>query len=426
MKVLIISHNPITTYQSMGKTFLSLFSEFLHEELCQLYVYPTLPDIDICNSYYKITDRNIFKSYFRFGKVNSREITSEQIDTTKHDFCENKKEENFLNTKKTPLKTLCRDAMWKFSRWNNRFLNQWLMREKPTCIFLAPGEAKFIYDVALTISKAYSLPIITYICDEFYFIDGVKECLDRPRLTLLKKKIRQLMNKTSCIVSISDEIMNLYSEEFNVPSVTIMTGASIPVAENPNVGNSLRGITYLGNIAYDRTSSILDIGRALDEINLRNGSNVKLFLYTRSMSETIQNELKKVKSIEYCGYVTGAEFNRILQSADALLHIESFGETFTEKVKNSISTKIADSLASGNPLVAYAPKGIASMNYLISTKAALTITDKDQLIEKLEKFVLESELRVKIARSGLIAAKKNHIAKSNSVKLHEICKEHSV
>ena len=28
MKVLLLSHNPVTTYNNMGKTFLSLFSAF--------------------------------------------------------------------------------------------------------------------------------------------------------------------------------------------------------------------------------------------------------------------------------------------------------------------------------------------------------------------------------------------------------------
>ena len=43
MKVLIISHNPISTYQSMGKSMRALFSAFRTEELCQLYLYPTIP-----------------------------------------------------------------------------------------------------------------------------------------------------------------------------------------------------------------------------------------------------------------------------------------------------------------------------------------------------------------------------------------------
>lgn len=53
MKVLLLSHNPVTTYNNMGKTFLSLFSAFRPEELCQLYLYPAVPDTACCGSYYR-------------------------------------------------------------------------------------------------------------------------------------------------------------------------------------------------------------------------------------------------------------------------------------------------------------------------------------------------------------------------------------
>ena len=425
MKVLLISHNPITTYQSMGKTFLSLFSEFNRDELCQFYIYPTLPDVDACHSYYRITDRNVFESYWHFGKVNGREVTIKDIDTTKHDFYENEIEKDFISVKKTALKTIFRDLMWKLSRWYTKQLKDWIEKERPTCIFLAPGEAKFIYDIALKISDDYKLPIITYICDEFYFIDKTDGLIDKFRLNLLQKKIRQLMKKNICIIAISDEIKKQYFEEFNVHAETIMTGASITVNGVRKMGMEFKGITYLGNLAYDRISSLIEIGKALDEINRNTGTNAKVFLYTRSLSEEQINRLHDIKSIEYCGYVTGEEFNNTLKSADALLHIESFNDIYVEKVKNSISTKIADSLASGNPLIAYAPGQIASMRYLASEDAALTITSPDEIQKKLSDFVINHEVRIRIAQNGTRAAGLHHIASDNSARLKNICKEYS-
>ncbi len=404
----------------MGKTFLSLFCEFSRDELCQLYIYPTLPDVDVCHSYYRITDRNVFESYWHFGKVNGREVTIKDIDTTKHEFYENEKEESFIRIKKTALKTLFRDLMWKLSKWYTNELKDWIEEERPTCVFLAPGEAKFIYDVAIKIAEQYNLPIIAYICDEFYYVNKTEGMIDGLRIRLLQKKIRELMSKTQCIVAISNEINRQYAAEFSVPAETVMTGASVTIQPKVRVNEVFNGITYLGNLAYDRISSLIDIGKALDEINEKNKTEVKLYLYTRSLSDTLKKRLSEVKSIEYCGYVTGQEFTEKLLNADALLHIESFSEVYVDKVKNSISTKIADSLASGNPLVAYAPAEIASMRYLISSEAALTITQKDELKSKLESFVFSVSLRQKIATKGLETAQKNHVTIDNSLKLYHI------
>ena len=52
MKVLLVSHNCFSKTQNMGKTFASLFSNFKKEELMQLYLYPTIPNIDICDNYF--------------------------------------------------------------------------------------------------------------------------------------------------------------------------------------------------------------------------------------------------------------------------------------------------------------------------------------------------------------------------------------
>lgn len=83
MKVLIMSHNPITDYNSMGKTFLALFSAFSEEDLCQFYIYPTLPNIKVCRSYYRITDHEALRSIIFRGNsgrcISNKEIKVETL-----------------------------------------------------------------------------------------------------------------------------------------------------------------------------------------------------------------------------------------------------------------------------------------------------------------------------------------------------------
>lgn len=410
----------------MGKTFLSLFRSFNRDELCQFYVYPTLPDVDICHSYYRITDRNVFDSYWHFGRVKGKEVTAKDIDTSKHLFFENEKEERFINVKKTVLKTILRDAMWMCSRWYNRPLKHWIEKERPSCIFFAPGEAIFLYNIALRITKDYGIPIITYICDEYYFVKNSEKLLARIRLKALRMKIRKIMNKTKCVVAISDEIKRIYSKEFNVSAYTIMTGSSIPVSSLRKNKKVPIGITYIGNLEHDRISSVVEVGKALDEVNNILNKNIKLLLYTRTLNDNQKKMIGSTKSIEYCGYVTGEDYTHVLLDADALLHIESFEEKYIDEVKNSISTKIADSLCSGNPLIAYAPEKIASMKYLKSEGAAFTITNPKELVSRLYEFFSNEELRKTIAQRGIESAKKNHIAQDNSRRIMDICELYSL
>ena len=423
MKVLIISHNPFSTYQSMGKTFLSLFSKFDKEELCQLYIYPTIPDVDVCNSYYRITDKDVLKSYLHFGKVSSREIKSDEIDITVHEKFENKKDEKLYNREKNYFTMIGRDLMWKFSKYYNNSLKKWVNKENPTCIFLAPGEAKFIYDLAMKISHDYKIPIITYICDEFYFIKRPKKLLGKIQLQLLQNKISKLMKNTKEIITICDELNKQYSEKFNVPAITIMTGTNFQIAEEPKKLDQIDSITYLGNLAYKRDESILEIGKALDNLREKHGIECKLKLYTSNLDEKMKKAIKNSESIEYCGYVTGDAFVKAFHEAQMLLHIESFDEICIDRVKNSISTKIADSLASGIPLLVYAPEQIASVHYLKNNKAAYVITDKEKLKKELMFYLTKYNERIQYASNGINVARIKHNSNVNSEKVYELLKK---
>ena len=147
MKVLIISHNPITTYNSMGRTFLGLFSSFSKEELCQLYIYPTIPNIDKCISYFRITDKEVLKSVLPWNKtgkiINKKDINYDNL-------LYEKENDSVLYTNKQKhkiFKLLCRSTIWKLGKWYSKNLNQWITNEKPDVIFAAPGLSAFFYNI---------------------------------------------------------------------------------------------------------------------------------------------------------------------------------------------------------------------------------------------------------------------------------------
>ena len=421
MKVLIISHNPITTYQNMGKTFLSLFSSFKKEELCQLYIYPTIPDIDVCESYFRVTDRDVLKSYFHFGKINTRVITSDQIDTKKHVMYENDSDaEFFKKNKKNSLSLIGRDLMWFFARWYNGKLKAWLLDQKPTCIFLAPGESKFIYNIAMKIAKKLNVPIFTYVCDEYYFVQKPKKIVDRLQLSLLQRKMKQAMHKSVGLIAICDMLADAYHKEFGVESHTIHTGSNYPIASEPRaLREEIRGLTYMGNLAFKRYESLADIGRALDEINQQNGKDYKLFIYTNTVSEDSKKAFNGIRSIEHCGFVSGAEFEKTLHEADVLVHVESFAPECIERVKHSVSTKIADSLGSGVPLLAYGPENVASMKYLDESQASFLAINQTAVCLALRS-VLSIENRREMSRTALNIARKNHDKHRNSMILRDL------
>jgi hypothetical protein len=58
-----------------------------------------LPDIDVCSSYYRITDKEVLKGCIK-RKVNGKEISKKDIDISTHKLFENKDDEKLYRNKK--------------------------------------------------------------------------------------------------------------------------------------------------------------------------------------------------------------------------------------------------------------------------------------------------------------------------------------
>lgn len=418
MKVLIISHNALITFDNMGKTLLSLFSSFEKNELCQLYVYPSVPNSDRCSSYFRITDKDILKSYFT-AKVCSCEVYPDKNVNSIYEFKSDRSLYN--NTKnRSPLRLLARDFMWRFSAWNNKSLKRWLNREKPDCIFVAPGKSKFIYDIALNISKKYKIPIVSYLCDEFYFVSAGQVFFERILRTCLKKKIEKLIAQSCCVITICNEAAEKYEKEFNCSTTTIMTGSSILKDEETASNTISNTITYMGNISSNRYISLMDIGRELNEINIEKGTDYKLCIYSPEQNPIMIRPFDDIKAVEFCGFVTGEEYQKVFNSADIFVHVEAFDEKNIEKVKHSVSTKIADSLASGKCLFAYGPREVASMQHLIRNDCAIVATSREELKSVLKNALEDSELRKRVTENAVETAKRYHNSEVNSRLLKEV------
>jgi hypothetical protein len=95
------------------------------------------------------------------------------------------------------------------------------------------------------------------------------------------------------------------------------------------------------------------------------------------------------------------------------LHVENFEPFYCEDLKYAFSTKIADSLATGNCLIVFAPASIAVCKYLKGKDAAVLILGEDELVLKLKEIFDNRIMREKIAEKGRQLALQNHSINQN-------------
>ena len=119
-------------------------------------------------------------------------------------------------------------------------------------------------------------------------------------------------------------------------------------------------------------------------------------------------------------FVTGAEFEKVLSSAELLLHTEAFDEASIDFVQHSVSTKIADSLGSGIPLLAYGPEQVSSMKHLLRHNCALRACDEASLKKTLLTAFTDGKAREEAVNRALRVAKQYHSSEENGRQLRQI------
>lgn len=414
MKVLIISHNCFSTTQSMGKTFASLFSEFEKSELMQLYLYPTLPNTDQCTNLFRITDHDVMDSILHRNYCCGRPIQPHEIKLENKLYQDISASEAYKRPRKNDLLARrARDVMWMLGNWKSEELKAWLNEGRPDVVFYALGDAVFSQNIAMWAANYLNIPLVTYVCDEFYYYHrNLHGFFARAISVPLVKNIEKTIKSSVHLITICKEQGEAYKKTFGVPYTTIMTGSSFP-AGSLAVESDSNQISYIGNLALNRWKSIQEIASTIQRINKEQNENFRLVYYGT------ENEHLSGYA-EFGGRLSHEEIQTVMSRSRLLIHTESFEEKFRDRLRYSVSTKVADSLASGNCLFAYGPEELASFHYLKKNECAFVCGDEEKLYGVMADALTNKYERNRISANAVHVAEKNHNSKLNSKKLKEV------
>lgn len=414
-KVLVISHNVFSKTSSMGRTLTNFFIDWSKEDIAQLYLHTQVPTTNVCENYFRITDFDVLKkskknigTVFKSQDIQN-DLKTERVDTGIESQIYQR------GRKRKPYMYIGRNLIWATDKWKNKKLLDWVDAFNPDIIFFASGDYVFAYKIAMYIAKYKNIPILTYVCDDYYFS---KRKSVSPLYYLnrfhFKYTMKKLFKHNKNLIAICDKISFDYSKKFGVKADTIMTSSLLsPIVKNTS--NDHITISYIGNMGYNRHKMLIEIGNILTKMPY----DIKLDIYSGETRSDIINELKKCNRINFHGSVSYDEVVKIMQKSDILVHVESMDAEIRNKVRYSVSTKIADTLSMGKCLLAYGPSDIASIEYLRDNNCACVVTKKDSLAFNLQELIIDSKLREKYELNATNTAEKNHNIEINSKKFTE-------
>lgn len=391
-RTLIISNACLSDSISNGRTLAGLFAKGEKEKIAQFFVYGE-PDSDVCDNYYQVSDRDALRSMIPFkqcGRIIKYE-GQRQIQAGKA---------SQYNVKKTPLKVLLRELVWLLGGWENRQLWEWIENFKPEIICLFIANNTFLLRLAIHIAKRCQIPIVVYTTEIYCFMN-YNYITNRPSV-LYNIYFKWLSSTYKKIVPYVKEgffnttlLRDKYKSEYNFPCRCVMNSSKVDYINNAALhSNKEIKVSYLGNLGLGRHKALIEIAHALKEIN----SDYYLDVYGTLLSQTVEEAVKGCDAIRYCGVVPYDEVTRIIHQSTLLVHAEWNDAAMNKDLQYAFSTKIADSVSSGTPLLIYAHESLAVTIFLSENDCAFTAYNSEMLKE-----VLMQALSDEVRRQEIIA-----------------------
>lgn len=409
MKILVISNNCFAKNNSNGRILGCLFKEFKKEDVSQIYIIPGTNDFDLCSNYYLVSD-SMLANAMHFNGTVGKVVTPEDIATA------NPKMSAYRSKYgRSSFTMLCREMLWKSGLWWNDNLKNWILDTKADVVVFQCGDAPFMYDIANKAAKLLNVPIVLFNTEYYYFLNESWMPVKDNNFffgiynKILKKKIKTAIDGAALSIYNSDWLKEHYQVAFTSDAEVIYQSSDYDNTSDLKDFVCPK-ISYVGNLGFGRWEPLVEIAKAIQEIN----KDWQLDVYGVVQTEDVLKLFEETEGLNYMGTVPYDKALEVIASSDLLILTENQRTHFAKATEYGFSGKITDYLFSGIPVLAYGPISNVGISYLSSTKAAMVVTNKEELSTSIKTAVMDKEWRNITVARALEIANKNHDASKNA------------
>ena len=420
-KVLIVGTVPYNKNMT-SRAFDAYFHNWERENLVQFFSNSNKPIKGHCGELYQVTDQRLVKRIFNkkldVGQIyyykDLNEEYSKITDEPKNIIFKKLDE---IGHHKTSIIYLLRGIIWRKKYWCTKKFNNWIDKFKPDCVFLSFSDDFFIPNIALYVAERFDIPIVSSIGDDYYFNNRFSLS---PFYYLYRFLYKRIINKVfshkGSAIYISDKIRDKYNAEFKLNGDTIYLTSEIQRKKFKPINIENPIISYFGNINLGRNYLLSDIGEALGKIN----KNYFLNVYSNETSPKYHKVLDNNNHIKFWGKVPYDEVLKKIEESDIIVIVEGYSKKDIIATKYSLSTKAADSLASGTCILTYGSMECGIIEYMNSTNASVVCTDKKKLSRDINNLINNVKIQKDMYLNASYIYEKNHKLSSSNSKFEKI------
>lgn len=400
--VLIVANEGLSYNTANGRTLAVLLTNFNKENLYQFYIHDK-PDEELIHKSYQVSDYDVLRSAIPFFKKKPHKSVS-----------------NASSVKKSCRNLYLRNILWSTYAWWGKEFSLFINNVNPKIIILQAGDAPFMFKIALKICKKTGAKLIVvntenYVLKEKLYSDAKKYSVWHLLLQhSLNKQFKRIVNKSEYFIFNFEYLQNCYLEKY--PKIksccSLMNSSTIKPHIYDYSGKFV--LSYLGNMGVGRIECLREIAETIDD------NNLPIQFVLCGKFPTIEDEqiMRAFKCIDYRGVVQYDEVIDIMKNSSLILHCENTSRL--ENLKSAFSTKLADMLTVGSPILIYASRDYPFVKYLESNCVGHIASDKKELLDVLIHCIEDYNYLIQYIPNCIELANRNHNVSVNSQKMISI------
>lgn len=408
-RILIISGAPLDDNRGISSTLVNFFANYNPDRIAQVYFETVEPHTRLCNRFFQISEIAQVKKFFKWntqvGKVILQSSDLKSVD--KNDVAYEQKIGKLVRKHRSILFYYIRELVWLVGFWRNKRLRSFVKDFDPDVIWCESYPLPFMHRLCMYIAGIVDKPSVIFLQDDVYSYKSTRSILGYVNRYFLRKVVKQNILLCSGHFVASPTMKVEYDKIFGINSLFVTKG--LDIEKLPSVINSVEEpirMVYMGNIIYGRIFTLLELAKTVNDLNATR-SRFEVNIYTNNYLTPEQIAvLEASKGVNLCKPVPYNQVQDIMNNHDVVLFMESFDRKYKDIARLSFSTKITDCLASGKCIIAIGPSGIAPIDYLSKTDAAILINHIDKLEKTLDD-IHPSDI-VNYAKKARLVAEKNH------------------
>lgn len=224
--------------------------------------------------------------------------------------------------------------------------------------------------------------------------------------------VSRTVRGASKVMAISPAMAKAYSQLWEVavePYHNVMITDKWPRPE-PAAANSPFRLAFTGSVEPSQLLGLEDVASAVEQLNATGMAIVLKLFVTDYYLERIKDRLSKFKSVEFIPHPNAEDLPRVLRDSDVLVIAYGFDERTKQYYRYSFPTKTVPYMLSGTPILAYGPREIEPIDYVVRNDWGQSVFERD--IDKLRMAIAElvtnDRLRWELGKRAHAAACREH------------------